>query len=82
MKWLKQSINPKNKDRRSDEIIYSATQTLLRNRFTDKVCVSLHSQPNGEVVYHQNIHLNPDTFLKNDQPIKEDIVVRVDCMFT
>lgn len=48
---------------------------------TKKMYVCILNQ-NGDVVYHQNMDTKPDTFIRNIQPFKEDMVVGVECMFT
>jgi len=36
----------------------------------------------GNVQVHQNIHTDPEAFLRIIAPFREDIVVAVECMFT
>ena len=43
------------------------------------VCILNQS---GDVVFHRNMDTIPDTFIRNTQPFKEDMVVVVECMLT
>jgi transposase len=36
----------------------------------------------GEILVHQNVKANPETFLKVITPYRDDLVVAVECLFT
>jgi Transposase len=43
------------------------------------VCILNHD---GEIMVHQNVKANPETFLKVIAPYRDDLVVAVECIFT